>query len=345
MDDRYVRMTSSSKKKSTSTEEEEKKEEVVVLPGRTTNTEESRYGPSTNENAMPGVFDDEDPSADRDAPATIAEEYPRKFYEAIQAQRERGATEDSPRQSNRRGNVLELIGKAVRDGAPPRPEQSIGRQDLVDAMKKSLQALSPQEGLEREDSSTGSGDGSSGVSSPEGERGGRGDDSFAGEEFGVASVVPVCKGSTFCVNPAEYPERLVNVAIERNNSLRLLANDDRVRTIVQKLSDDVNEVPLCRAHTQVVYPRSAESAERDWLYVVNQENFRQGVRVATCAEEGSDCGGLDDYLPGGYSVRCKQNYIYRELVAVLPDGAVVKRSFRLPTSCCCHREMTSLSGY
>lgn len=154
----------------------------------------------------------------------------------------------------------------------------------------------------------------------------------------LSILAPVCDNSTFCVHATDYPEELVNRAIRRNDGLRLLQSVDLVSEIGDRLEfDELNDSPFCGSYVRLIYPRSAETMDRRWLYVVNQDNLRQGVRIEMCAKEGSVCGDLDDYLPGGYKAFCKQKYIYRELVAV-DNGVVKKNTFRFPSSCCCHRE-------
>lgn len=153
-----------------------------------------------------------------------------------------------------------------------------------------------------------------------------------------SSPAPVCSNSTFCMHATHYPEELINRAIRRNDSLRLFQSVDPVSEVDYRLEfDELNDSPFCGSYVRLIYPRSAETMNRRWLYVVNQDNLRQGVRIEMCVNEGSVCGDLDDYLPGGYKASCKQKYIYRELVAV-DDGIVKKDTFRFPSSCCCHRE-------
>lgn len=155
---------------------------------------------------------------------------------------------------------------------------------------------------------------------------------------GLSISAPVCDNSTFCVYATDYPEELVNRAIRRNDGLKLLQSVDVVSEVGDRLEfDELNDSPFCGSYVRLIYPRSAETVDRRWLFVVNQNNLRQGVRIEMCAKEGNMCGDLDDYLPGGYKAFCKQKYIYRELVAV-DNGIVKKESFRFPSSCCCHRE-------
>lgn len=149
---------------------------------------------------------------------------------------------------------------------------------------------------------------------------------------------PVCSNSTFCVHATHYPEELVNRAIRQNDGLKLLQSVDPVSEVGDRLEfDEMNDSPFCGSYVRLIYPRSAETMNRRWLYVVNQDDLRQGVRIEMCVKEGSVCGDLDDYLSGGYKAFCKQKYIYRELVAV-DNGIVKKDIFRFPSSCCCHRE-------
>ncbi|XP_066581213.1 uncharacterized protein spz isoform X2 [Prorops nasuta] len=91
---------------------------------------------------------------------------------------------------------------------------------------------------------------------------------------------PECNGKTYCEDAAFYPAEVVKTAVRMDNSLQNLATID-ITEVVQRI-DVSDDVPLCLSIEQVVYPRSAESRRKEWLYVVNQDNFRQGVRIETC---------------------------------------------------------------
>ncbi|XP_029668728.1 uncharacterized protein LOC115238788 [Formica exsecta] len=143
-----------------------------------------------------------------------------------------------------------------------------------------------------------------------------------------------CHKSIFCENVADYPRQLVNAAIARNASLRFLESIDPMPDIEQRI-DTTDEVPLCRYSEQVVYPQTAQNKEKQWLFIVNQDNLKQGIRIEVCLNDGQECNMIQGFAEG-YKTSCKQKYIYRELAAVGSSGNIVKDQFRFPSSCCCH---------
>ncbi|EGI66251.1 Protein spaetzle [Acromyrmex echinatior] len=147
-----------------------------------------------------------------------------------------------------------------------------------------------------------------------------------------------CRKSTFCENVADYPRQLVNAAIQRNISLRFLESVDTVDSIsdVEQRIDTVSrESMLCPIREQVVYPQTAQNKQNQWLFIVNQDDLKQGIRIEVCLNEGQKCDMIEDFAEG-YKTSCKQKYIYRELAAVGSDGNIFKDQFRFPSSCCCH---------
>lgn len=145
---------------------------------------------------------------------------------------------------------------------------------------------------------------------------------------------PICKGSTFCVNVPNYPTDFVNKAIMNDKKLQNYENVDVLDSISQR-AGDVDAHRLCRAKEQVIYPQSAETINKDWLYILNQQNFSQGVRVELCREEGQACRLVDGFAEG-YTTHCVQKYIFRELTAITSDGTIGPEFFRFPASCCCN---------
>ncbi|XP_043672497.1 neurotrophin 1 [Vespula pensylvanica] len=150
----------------------------------------------------------------------------------------------------------------------------------------------------------------------------------------LLSPAPVCNGTTFCERVFEYPEEIINAAIQQNNSIKYLATVDAIPDVVQRI-DATDDAPLCLSTEQVIYPKSAETKNKEWLFVINQENFKQGVRIETCSNENSECNIING-LAEGYKTTCKQKYIYRQLAAVSNNGKINPEMFRFPSSCCCH---------
>ncbi|KYN15238.1 Protein spaetzle, partial [Trachymyrmex cornetzi] len=154
-----------------------------------------------------------------------------------------------------------------------------------------------------------------------------------------------CRKSTFCENVADYPRQLVNSAIQRNISLRFLESVDTVDSmsdigdVEQRIDTVSRESVLCPIREQVVYPQTAQNKENQWLFIVNQDDLKQGIRIEVCLNEGQECNMVEGFAEG-YKTSCKQKYIYRELAAVGSDGNIFKDQFRFPSSCCCHVKFT-----
>lgn len=156
--------------------------------------------------------------------------------------------------------------------------------------------------------------------------------------YASSSLMPRCNDSTFCESVVNYPEELINQAI-RNNSLKPLGNTIEMPEIEKRFGlSETEEWPLCRSYVRTIYPRFAKTSNQNWRYVINQNNYRQSIRVEVCVNEGGVCDDLEEYMPEGYKIRCKQNYIFRELMAVISDNTIGKDNFMLPSNCCCHRE-------
>ncbi|XP_018401437.1 PREDICTED: protein spaetzle [Cyphomyrmex costatus] len=170
---------------------------------------------------------------------------------------------------------------------------------------------------------------------------------FPDGRISETSMLPTltCRKSTFCENVADYPRQLVNAAIQQNTSLRFLESVDTVDSmsdvgdVEQRIDTVARESVLCPIREQVVYPQTAQNKENQWLFIVNQDDLKQGIRIEVCLNEGQKCNMVEGFAEG-YKTSCKQKYIYRELAAVGSDGNIFKDQFRFPSSCCCHVKFT-----
>ena len=74
--------------------------------------------------------------------------------------------------------------------------------------------------------------------------------------------------------------------------------------------------------------------DSNWLLIVNNHgNYKQGVRIEECLNEGEMCHIVQ--FPNHYTATCKQNFIYRSLVAITPNGTITKDHFKMPSCCKC----------
>ncbi|CAK9816211.1 Protein spaetzle [Anthophora quadrimaculata] len=101
------------------------------------------------------------------------------------------------------------------------------------------------------------------------------------------------------------------------------------------MEDELEEEPLCVSTEQIIFPKLGVTKHMEWKYIINHENLTQSVRIETCLEQGKPCRVIEGFAEGYYT-KCKQKYIYRQLLTIAEDGSIARESFRFPTSCCCH---------
>uniref|UniRef100_A0A1B6JNK1 Spaetzle domain-containing protein n=1 Tax=Homalodisca liturata TaxID=320908 RepID=A0A1B6JNK1_9HEMI len=156
----------------------------------------------------------------------------------------------------------------------------------------------------------------------------------------TAGPPPCARGSTFCESVDEYPaEHVIKLLRKEPVFVRGFFQDERRKYSiadddVQDRIDISDESPLCAAREHTVYPKMAKNIEGNWLFVINQDEYIQGVRVEKCLND-RECS-FPASLPNGYRSQCKQKYIYRKLVALNGTGqGVISDSFQFPSCCSC----------
>nr|ATU82783.1 secreted Spaetzle-like protein [Pristhesancus plagipennis] len=157
----------------------------------------------------------------------------------------------------------------------------------------------------------------------------------------IIKKVPECaKGRTFCETIDHYPSRYIaNVLQESGVQFRGMFGKDVVDySSLSHRIDVTDELPLCPSAENVVYPKVAKNKDDQWLFVVNEGDYKQGVRVETCNFSDTDntqsCAFTEGF-PLGYKTFCKQKYIYRKLIALDPAGKTTSDTFQLPSCCSC----------
>uniref|UniRef100_A0A1B6L591 Spaetzle domain-containing protein n=1 Tax=Graphocephala atropunctata TaxID=36148 RepID=A0A1B6L591_9HEMI len=101
--------------------------------------------------------------------------------------------------------------------------------------------------------------------------------------------------------------------------------------------------PLCPYTNKIIFPKKAKSNEGLFEFIVNDDDYRQGVRVEACVSgSGSDECDIPGSLALGYRSRCVQKHIQRTLVVLNltsagKEGAVgfVTKPFDFPSCCSC----------
>ncbi|XP_075147664.1 spaetzle domain-containing protein isoform X2 [Haematobia irritans] len=143
----------------------------------------------------------------------------------------------------------------------------------------------------------------------------------------------------FCTNLRNYPERtyLEKVIKKKFSNLEIFFGEDLVipQNISQRMNSEPNEEYLCKTRTRVIYPQAGQNKDYNWLIIINIPNYKQGIRIEECINEGSVCGESNGLmLPNRYTATCKQSYIYRSLVA-FTNETVIRDQFKMPSCCKC----------
>lgn len=145
-----------------------------------------------------------------------------------------------------------------------------------------------------------------------------------------------CHNDTFCSVADNYPAAYVDEVLKKNESLKYLSVVDGMpEELALRSKLNLRDSPLCDTYEEVVYPTVAVNKDNEWMFVVNNQNLQQGVRIERCVQEDVDCNLIDSFATG-YKTTCKQKYIYRQLIAVSQGGHIVPMYFKFPASCCCH---------
>ncbi|XP_050595574.1 protein spaetzle-like [Bombus affinis] len=162
------------------------------------------------------------------------------------------------------------------------------------------------------------------------------DDHAASIQPRVGSVIPSCKGQSYCEDVPNYPTNLVKDIIARNPHLVNYTSVDMIDMLKPRLGEDsVETESFCASSEHVVLPKTAENMNNEWKYILNNEELKQGVRIEKCINEGQRCS-IKYGIPMGYETTCKQKFVYNQLLGLEDDGSVAYQHFRFPSSCCCH---------
>merc|ERR1712013_246796 len=161
---------------------------------------------------------------------------------------------------------------------------------------------------------------------------------FPGSQNSMA-ISPCPSKQIFCDRIDDYPR---NVHIDD----RLLAN----KLIKQKIFDDnfVQPSPrlgiktrideerrACDTRRDVVYPKKARNTKGQYVFIVNDSQYRQAVEIEKCLDEGEKCL-TDDDAPVSRRTLCKQIFATYKLYAITANREQVYDSFSLPSACLCH---------
>ncbi|KAK0172862.1 hypothetical protein PV328_006129 [Microctonus aethiopoides] len=155
-------------------------------------------------------------------------------------------------------------------------------------------------------------------------------------ELDSRSNMDLCGNDVICENVPNYPIDIIEQQLEEKQHLMHFQTEDAIVGLSNNRFDDTEEQePLCYTREQIMYPRGALTESDGYKYIVNTQDFVQGVRIEICVNEDSPCRLVDGFA-SGYKTMCEQKFIYRQLVAVMNHDEIGPQYFRIPSSCCCH---------
>merc|ERR1719228_22016 len=80
----------------------------------------------------------------------------------------------------------------------------------------------------------------------------------------------------------------------------------------------------------IIYPQKARNSQGSYLFIVNQDTFRQAVEVEQCLDEGSECL-TDSDAPSSGSTVCRQEFATHRLYATSGSKSSSGPRSQLPT--------------
>jgi len=168
------------------------------------------------------------------------------------------------------------------------------------------------------------------------------DDEISRDKKSVGSepILPCPGGQTFCEGDIEdYPSGIQ--VLDDVIAAKLVKNaifDDKPRLPGDLLtrSSFVKEARACDNRKATVYPKKAVNIEGKYVFIVNDNQYRQAVEIEQCLGEGEEC--LNDSDAPAPSTVCRQKYATYRMYVINEEGEQVYDSFSLPSACLCHHK-------
>lgn len=136
---------------------------------------------------------------------------------------------------------------------------------------------------------------------------------------------------TFCTNYIGYPKDYIEFLLQKHSHMLGYAfGSDNQYAVTEKLT----ESDLCTTYSELIHPTTGITADGNELYIFNTHRHKQGVMISVCANQGASCQDSDNIA---YRTQCEQRYIYRELLALSPEGVPIKEKFKFPSFCTCKK--------
>lgn len=140
---------------------------------------------------------------------------------------------------------------------------------------------------------------------------------------------------TYCTEDDSYPLELIQSILRKHtHEFDYIFNSDVIvdNDIINRYDSD--EIELCDINKSIITPTSARNKDGVDKYIFNTDTHKQTIRVSMCRNEGVSCDPIVS-VPIGYRTECTQQFAYRDLLTLAPDGNVIKDTFSFPACCSC----------
>ena len=162
-------------------------------------------------------------------------------------------------------------------------------------------------------------------------------------------ILPCPDGQLFCDSITDYPtnvnitDTVVASRLIRNAIFDVKpANFTETPVLRNSFGDFVKESRACDNRKGTVYPKKAKNIEGKFVFIVNDDQYRQSVEIEQCVNEGDPCQNDSDApLP---TTVCRQKYATYRMYVINEEGRQVYDSFSLPSACLCHHKSSLALG-
>ncbi|XP_017856329.1 PREDICTED: protein spaetzle isoform X2 [Drosophila arizonae] len=141
---------------------------------------------------------------------------------------------------------------------------------------------------------------------------------------------------SFCTKVNNYPDLSGLKGILSRRFANFFSDEPQPTDFGLRMNDD--EMYLCNSHQRYLYPKYGQKLDLTWQYIVNTDEFKQGILIEECDHEGEGCQFLDSF-PNNYVPVCKQHYVIRHLATInnASNGQpeVANEPFKIPSCCKC----------
>jgi len=162
----------------------------------------------------------------------------------------------------------------------------------------------------------------------------------------VEPILPCPGGQLFCEVTPDYPANINitdTVVASRLIKNAIFDSKPKLTEQTQLRSSFLKEARACDNRKGTVYPKKAKNIEGQFVFIVNDDQYRQSVEIEQCLGEGEVClTDSDAPLP---TTVCRQKFATYRMYVVNEEGRQVYDSFSLPSACICHHKSDLAIGF